>query len=226
MKLTFLGHAVVLIEGIDSKYNVIIDPFITGNPAFPEGFELPKIDYVLVTHGHGDHLGDTLSICQKHGSTVISNFELCNFLQLKGCKVHPMHVGGVYYFEFGKVKLTPAIHGSGIHDGDKVLYGGNPCGFLIKAEGKTIYHAGDTGLTKEMELLKDVDVAFLPIGGNFVMDADDAVEAVKMIKPKMVVPIHYNTWDIIKADVEHFKSEVEKLGVECKVLKPGESIVL
>jgi len=226
MKLTFLGHAVVLIEGIEDKYNVIIDPFITGNPAYPAEFELPKINYILVTHGHGDHLGDTLSLCQKYGSTVISNFELCNFLQLKGCKVHPMHVGGVYYFEFGKVKLTPAIHGSGIYDGDKVLYGGNPCGFLFKAENKTIYHAGDTGLTKEMELLKDVDVAFLPIGGNFVMDADDAIEAVKMIKPKMVIPIHYNTWDIIKADVEHFRLEVEKLGTECKVLKPGESVVL
>lgn len=226
MKLTFLGHAVVLIEGIEDKYNIIIDPFITGNPAYPKDFELPRIDYILVTHGHGDHLGDTLPLCQKYGSTVISNFELCNFLQLKGCKVHPMHVGGVYYFEFGKVKLTPAIHGSGIHDGDKVLYGGNACGFLIKAEDRTIYHAGDTGLTKEMELLKDVDVAFLPIGGNFVMDVEDAIEAVKMIKPNVVVPIHYNTWDIIKADVERFKLEVEKLGAECKILKPSESIVL
>lgn len=226
MKLTFLGHAALLIEGIEGRYNVVIDPFFTGNPAFPKNFELPKVDYVLVTHGHGDHLGDTVSLCQKYGSTVVSNFELCNYLQAKGCTVHPMHVGGVFYFEFGKVKLTPAVHGSGIHDGDKVLYGGNPCGFLIKAEGKTIYHAGDTGLTKEMELLKEVDVAFLPIGGNFVMDVDDAIEAVKMIKPKLVVPMHYNTWDIIKADPERFKAEVEKMGIECRILKPGESIEL
>jgi len=224
MRLTFLGHAVLLISDIEGKYNVIIDPFITGNPAYPKDFQLPKIDYIMVTHGHGDHLGDTVELCKKYNSTVISNFEICNYLQLKGCKIHPMHVGGVYYFEFGKVKLTPAIHGSGIHEGDKVLYGGNPCGFLIKVEGKNIYHAGDTGLTKEFELLKDIDVAFLPIGGNFVMDVEDALVALEMIKPKIVVPIHYNTWDIIKADEQKFKEGAEKLGIKCVILKPGESL--
>uniref|UniRef100_A0A7C5Y6I3 UPF0173 metal-dependent hydrolase ENM46_01005 n=1 Tax=Fervidobacterium nodosum TaxID=2424 RepID=A0A7C5Y6I3_9BACT len=225
MKLTFLGHAALLLN-IEEKYNVIIDPFISGNPAYPKDFALPKIDYILVTHGHGDHLGDTVDLCKKHGSTVISNYEICNYLQLKGCKVHPMHVGGVFYFEFGKVKLTPAIHGSGIHDGDKTLYGGNPCGILIKAEGKSVYHAGDTGLTKEFELLKDVDVAFLPIGGNFVMDTEDALISIEMIKPKVVVPIHYNTWDIIKADENKFKEDVEKLGVKCVIMKPGDTLEL
>lgn len=225
MKLTFLGHAALLLN-IEEKYNVIIDPFISGNPAYPKDFALPKIDYILVTHGHGDHLGDTVDLCKRYGSTVISNYEICNYLQLKGCKVHPMHVGGVFYFEFGKVKLTPAIHGSGIHDGDKTLYGGNPCGILIKSEGKSIYHAGDTGLTKEFELLKDVDVAFLPIGGNFVMDVDDALVAVEMIKPKVVVPIHYNTWEIIKADENKFKEGVEKLGIKCVIMKPGDTLEL
>lgn len=224
MKLTFLGHAALLIEGIDGKYNVIIDPFISGNPSYPKSFILPKIDYIFVTHGHGDHLGDTIELCRKYNPTVISNFEICNYLQLKGCKIHPMHVGGVYYFEFGKVKLTPAVHGSGIHDGDKTIYGGNPCGILIQTEGKSIYHAGDTGLTKEFELLKDVDIAFLPIGGNFVMDVEDALRAVEMIRPKTVVPIHYNTWEIIKADEDKFKQETEKLGVECIIMKPGETI--
>ncbi|MEN3043214.1 MAG: metal-dependent hydrolase [Fervidobacterium sp.] len=224
MKLTFLGHAALLIEGIDGKHNVIIDPFISGNPSYPKGFILPKIDYILVTHGHGDHLGDTIDLCKKYNPTVISNFEICNYLQLKGCKIHPMHVGGVYYFEFGKVKLTPAVHGSGIHDGDKTIYGGNACGILIQTEGKSIYHAGDTGLTKEFELLKDVDIAFLPIGGNFVMDVEDALRAVEMIRPKTVVPIHYNTWEIIKADEDKFKQESEKLGVKCIIMKPGETI--
>lgn len=223
MKLTFLGHAVLLLN-IEEKYNVIIDPFISGNPVYPKDFVLPKIDYILVTHGHGDHLGDTVDLCKSYGSTIISNYEICNYLQLKGCKVHPMHVGGVFYFEFGKVKLTPAIHGSGIHDGDKTLYGGNPCGILIRAEGKSIYHAGDTGLTKEFELLKDIDVAFLPIGGNFVMDVDDALVAVEIIKPKVVVPIHYNTWDIIKADENKFKDGVEKLGIKCVIMKPGDTL--
>lgn len=226
MKLTFLGHAVLLIEEIEEKYNIIIDPFITGNPAYPEDFILPKLDYILLTHGHGDHLGNTVELCKKFESTVISNYEICSYLQLKGCKVHPMHIGGVFYFEFGKVKLTPALHGSSIIDGDKIIYGGNPCGFLLKVEGKNIYHAGDTGLTKEFELLKDIDVAFLPIGGNFVMDIEDAMTAVEMIRPKTVVPIHYNTWEIIKADVEKFKESAERLGVECIIMEPRQTLKL
>jgi len=224
MRVRFLGHAVVLLEDIEDGYNVIIDPFITGNPKYPNDFKLPRIDYILVTHGHNDHLGDTVELSKKYNSVVISNAEICSYLQLKGCRVHPMHIGGTYYFEFGKVKLTPALHGSGINDGENMIYGGDPCGFLINADGKTVYHAGDTGLTKEMELLKNVDLAFLPIGGNYVMDVDDAVVAVEMFKPKIVVPIHYNTWDIIRADADEFKAEIEKFGVECRILKSGEYI--
>ncbi|HOK88382.1 MAG TPA: metal-dependent hydrolase [Fervidobacterium sp.] len=226
MRARFLGHAVVLLEGMKEKYNAIVDPFITGNPVYPTDFELPKIDYVLVTHGHNDHLGDTVELCKKHDSVVISNAEICTYLQLKGCKVHPMHVGGTYTFDFGKVKLTPAFHGSGIHDGANMIYGGNPCGFLINVDEKVIYHAGDTGLTKEMELLKNVDLAFIPIGGNYVMDVDDAIVAVEMFKPKIVVPIHYDTWGVIKADSERFKNEVERFGVECRILRPGECVEL
>ncbi|MBO8161488.1 MAG: metal-dependent hydrolase [Thermosipho sp. (in: Bacteria)] len=221
MKITFLGHAVFLIEG---QKNLIIDPFITGNPAYPGDFQLPNIDYILVTHGHGDHIGDTVELSKKFGSTVISNFEICNYLQSKGVnKVHPMHIGGSKEFEFGKLKMTPALHGSGIIDDGKIIYGGNPGGFLIKME-KSIYHAGDTGLTKDMELLKGADIAILPIGGNFVMDIEDAVRAVEMIQPKLVIPMHYNTWEIINANAEEFKSQVEKLDIECKILKPGESL--
>lgn len=221
MKITFLGHAAFLIEG---KKNIIIDPFISGNPTYPIGFTLPKIDYILVTHGHGDHIGNTVELSEKFSATVVSNFEICNYLKTKGVKkIHPMHIGGSKEFDFGKLKMTPALHGSGISEGDKIIYGGNPGGFLISSE-KTIYHAGDTGLTKDMELLENIDIAFLPIGGNFVMDVEDAVRATEMIKPKIVIPMHYNTWDIINADDKEFKTKVEKLGVKCVILKPGESL--
>lgn len=219
MKITFLGHAAFLIE---TDKNILIDPFITGNPAYPSGFNLPNIDYILVTHGHSDHLGDTIELSKKYNATVITNFEISNYLQTKGVKnIHPMHIGGTFKFEFGKLKMTPALHGSGIIDGNNIIYGGNPCGFVIYGK-KSIYHAGDTGLTKDMELLTGIDVALLPIGGNFVMDVEDAIKAVEMIKPKIVVPMHYNTWDIINADDKLFKKEVEKRGMECKILNPGE----
>ncbi|AFG34841.1 putative Zn-dependent hydrolase of beta-lactamase fold protein [Fervidobacterium pennivorans DSM 9078] len=226
MKITFLGHAAVLIE--TGEHNIIIDPFLEGNPQFPKNFVLPKIDYILVSHGHGDHLGDTEKIAKKDGSTVITNYELSNFLAKKGIKVHPMHIGGSFVFPFGKLKLFPALHGSSIIEGEQIIYGGNPCGFVLEHKGKRIYHAGDTGLTMEMELLSDkhIDLAFIPIGGNFVMDIENGFEAVRMFKPKKVVPMHYNTWDIIKADAELFRKKIEELGVECLIMKPGESIEL
>ncbi len=225
MKMQYLGHSVVLIETMGKR--IIIDPFISDNPQCPISLEeLPKIDYIAVTHGHGDHIGNTVEISKRDDAAVISNYEICSYLQSKGVKTHPMHIGGAFTFDFGRVKLTPAFHGSSIAEGDKIIYAGMPAGVLIESDGKKIYHAGDTGLTVEMQLLKDenVDVAFLPIGGNFVMDEKDAVKAASFILPKRVVPIHYNTWDIIKADVSYFKKEVEKLGVECIVMKPGETL--
>ncbi|MFN4190723.1 MAG: metal-dependent hydrolase [Pseudothermotoga sp.] len=227
MKIRYLGHAVVLIQ-LKEK-NLIIDPFITDNPCCPVKLQdLPRIHYILVTHGHSDHLGDTVKIAKADGATVIANFELCSYVARHGVATHPMHIGGKYVFEFGSVKLTPALHGSSLIEKELPVYAGNPCGFLIEAEGKKIYHAGDTGLTKDMELLQKekIDIAFLPIGGNFVMDLWDAVEAVKMIQPKVVVPIHFNTWEIIKANPEKFKQEVEKLQIQCHVMNPGETIEL
>ncbi len=213
----------LLIE--TNQKSIVVDPFIKGNPQCPISLsDLPKIDYVLVTHGHSDHLGDTMEISKRDNATVISNFEICEYLESKGAKTHPMHIGGAFNFDFGSVKLTPAFHGSSINDGNNVLYAGMPSGFLINSNGKKIYHAGDTGLTLEMQLLKEemVNVAFIPIGGNFVMDANDAVKATSFIMPKVVVPIHYNTWDIIKADAGKFKADVEKLNVQCNIMKPGE----
>lgn len=222
VKVRFLGHAAFYLEGEGLKG--LIDPFLTDNPqasAKPEDFK--DINYIFVTHGHKDHLGDAIEIAKRTGATIVAVFELANYCASKGAKVHPMHVGGSARFPFGRVKMIPASHGSGIVEGDRVIYGGNPCGFLISVEGKKIYHAGDTGLLADMMLLKDegVDLALLPIGGNFTMDVDDALRALELIRPKKVIPMHYNTWPLIQADPKEFARKAEMLGFSSEVLEPG-----
>lgn len=223
MKLTYLGHSVVLIENDDFKG--IIDPFIKGNQSCTLSVdELQNITHIFVTHGHGDHLGDTVEIAKNNNSLVIANHEICNYLNKFNVKTHAMHIGGRTKFDFGIVKMTNAVHGSGISEGENMIYGGNPGGFVIEIYGKKIYHAGDTGLIYDMKLLEDekIDVAFLPIGGNYTMDIDDAVKAVDFIKPKKVVPIHYNTFKLIEADPYDFKKKV--ITSKVNILNVNESI--
>jgi len=223
MKLTFLGHSVVLIE--EGKFKGIIDPYITGNPNCPVSLnDLTNITHIFVTHGHGDHLGDTVELAKKNNALVIANAEIVSYLNKFNIKTHSMHIGGRTKFDFGTVKMANALHGSGISHGDTMIYGGNPCGFIIEINGKKIYHAGDTGLTLDMKLLEDekIDVAFIPIGGNYTMDIDDAVKAANFIKAKKVVPIHYNTFGLIKADPMEFKQKVNF--TEVVILNLNESI--
>lgn len=225
MKLTYLGHAAVMIE--EGNFKGIIDPFISGNPSARSGpDELSDVTHIFVTHGHGDHIGDTVDIARKSGALVIANAEICAYLGKFNVRTHAMHIGGRTKFDFGIVKMTNALHGSGISDGGNMIYGGNPGGFIINIDDKKVYHAGDTGLTLDMRLLEDenIDVAFLPIGGNYTMDIDDAVKAVDFIKPKTVVPFHYDTFDIIKADPEEFKNKVKSSNV--KILISNESVFL
>jgi L-ascorbate metabolism protein UlaG (beta-lactamase superfamily) len=223
MKLQFIGHAAFYFEAPGIKG--LIDPFITGNPQSEIGVDdLKDITHIFITHGHGDHIGDAVYLAKKHEALVIANFEIANYLALQGVQVHPMHIGGRTTFPFGTVKLTPALHGSGIQTESGIVDGGNPGGFVITVDGKSIYHAGDTGLTMDMMLLEDekIDVALLPIGGNFTMDIRDAVKAVTFIKPKCVIPMHYNTFNLIEADPNNFKSAVRS--AEVKILQPNESI--
>jgi L-ascorbate metabolism protein UlaG (beta-lactamase superfamily) len=222
MIIKYLGHAAFYIES--GEFKALIDPFLRGNPqtkSRPGDFE--KLSHIFVTHGHSDHLGDTLEIAERTQAKVVSNYEIINYLMSKGLiNVHPMHIGGRVKLGFGTVKMTPAIHGSSINEDGQIIYAGNPGGFVIEIGGKKIYHAGDTGLMMDMKLLEDerIDLAILPIGGNFTMDIEDAAKAVTMIKPKKVVPIHYNTFDVIKASPEAFEKLVKDAQVI--IMKPDE----
>lgn len=224
-ELTFLGHAAFLIRGEGVKG--IIDPFLTGNPLAPLRAADVDVTYVFVTHGHSDHLGDALEIARRKDALIVAPYELAVYCQSKGAKAHPMHIGGSYLFPFGRVKLTPALHGSAIVTDEGITaYTGQPCGFLIDVEGKTLYHAGDTGLLSELEMLgerENIEVALLPIGDNFTMGVMDAVYAASLLRPRMVIPMHYGTFPVIEQDPEEFKEHVERLGMRCKILQPGES---
>ena len=225
IKLTWYSHACVLIQTADT--NLLVDPFISGNPLAPvEAHQIP-VDFVFVSHGHGDHVGDTVDIAERTGATVVSNFEIHNWLVKQGVKnAHPQHIGGGFNYPWGRVKLTIAHHGSGLPDGS---YGGNPCGFLFYIDAKKIYHACDTGLFYDMKLIGEegIDLAILPIGDNFTMGPDDALRAVKLINPKLVLPIHYDTFDVIKQDPSTWKNRVEaETSSRVILLKPGEQLEL
>lgn len=221
VELTYHSHACFGIAVDDT--NLLIDPFLTGNELADVSADEVEADYILVSHGHGDHVGDTVPIAQRTGAMTISNYEIQTWLLAQGVeKAHPLHIGGGHDFPFGRVKLTIAHHGSVLPDG---TYGGNPAGFLLTLAGKKIYHACDTGLFYDMKLIGEegLDVAILPIGDNFTMGPDDALKAVKLLAPKVVIPIHYDTFDVIQQDPQAFAARVEaETEARCVVLKPGD----
>ncbi len=216
------GHAAFQLNHGDTS--IIFDPYLTGNPnniATPEEI---KTNYILVSHAHSDHLGDTFTIAKRSDATVISTFEVANLASEQGCKTYPQHIGGKANFDFGYVRITPAQHGAGVA-------GGEACGFIVNFYGKTIYFAGDTGIFGDMALLgtlEDIDYAFLPIGDNFTMGPKDAALAAGMLKAKKVIPMHYNTWPVIKQSAEDFKRDVEKRynNIHVITLQPGQSTTL
>jgi L-ascorbate metabolism protein UlaG (beta-lactamase superfamily) len=223
LKITYLSHSCFMLE--DGKYKVIIDPFLTGNPTAPIKAKDVKTDFIVVTHAHGDHLGDAIPIAKANGATIIAVNELANWAAEQGVEAHNMHIGGGWNFPFGRLKFTIAHHGSGAPTDGRYL--GNPAGVVIKIGGKTIYHAGDTALFLDMKLIGELDkldVAMLPIGDNFTMGIDDAVRAVEFLNPGIAIPIHYNTFPAIKVDPQDFSRKLEMLGKSCKVMKPLDTL--
>lgn len=220
MKITFLGHACFLLE--DDGVKVLTDPFLTGNPTAAVSAEQVEADYILVSHGHDDHVGDTVAIAKRTGAKVICPVEIGGALFApKGVDFLPGNIGGTTKLPFGSVKMVTAIHGSGVP-------GALACGFVVRMGGKCIYFAGDTALTMEMALLKEerLDAALLPIGDVYTMGPDDAVRAVKLMEPALTIPMHFNTFSLVTQDADDFAKKVEAAGFACKVLSAGESAEL
>ncbi|HET6341975.1 MAG TPA: metal-dependent hydrolase [Gemmatimonadota bacterium] len=224
-RLTWHGHACFEYETTQGK--ILIDPFLSGNPKADVGpDQIQGIHAIVVSHGHGDHWGDTVPIAKRTGALVVAAYELAALAEKEGCKAHGLACGGGHRFDFGHVKLVPAAHGSRT-DADPA-YSTNPCGIAITAEDKILYHAGDTALTADIKLLGqlyDFDCACLPIGDNYTMGPDDALKAVQWLQPDLVVPMHYDTFELIAQDAVEWKELVERrTSSKCEVLKPGGSV--
>jgi len=222
--LTWHGHSCFLLE-TDGGQRIMIDPWLDENPAADiKTKDVESLDFILVSHGHSDHFDDCIPLAKKTGATVVSTYELVAFVQSQGVeKGHGMNIGGAYVFDFGRVKLTPALH-TGSISGDKGAHTTDCSGFLISLnEGQRLYHAGDTALIVDMQLLRgSVDVALLPIGDNYTMGPEDAARAVEMIEPEVVIPMHYNTFPLIEQNPEGFRSLVGD-HARVEILQPGGS---
>ncbi len=217
IELTFLGHAGFLIRSGD--HGVAIDPFLTGNPVAVHQPGEITCDTIVLTHGHPDHVGDTVAIAKANDATVIGAFELCDYCGGEDCKTDPGNPGGKINTDFGWVALTQAFHSSS-YEG---RYMGMPCGAVVNIGGVTVYHCGDTALFGDMQLLGEIyqpDIACIPVGDRFTMGPELGKRAAELIKPKIAIPVHYATWPLLVSDISAFAPQ----GVEVKALQPGETL--
>ncbi|XOQ25410.1 MAG: UPF0173 metal-dependent hydrolase [Mitsuokella multacida] len=221
LTFTYYGHSAFLLD--DGKYKVLFDPFLTGNPKAAIKAEDVDCDFILISHAHGDHLGDAPEIAAHTGAELVAIPEVLAICEQRvpGLKQHPMNLGGSLTLPFGKVRMTLAQHSSGVA-------GGIACGFVVYMGGKVVYFAGDTALFSDMQLIghKDqLDYALLPIGDNYTMGLEDAAMAAQLLNARHVIPIHYNTWPIINQDVRHYKEITEAMSrAEVHIVEPGQSL--
>lgn len=226
MKISYHGHSVVQVK--TDTHTILIDPFITGNSLCDLDPETVEPDVILLTHGHNDHVGDTMAIAERTGAQIVALNELAVYLGNKGFNAHGMNIGGAYTFDFGTVKYTKAFHSSSFEEEDgTVIYTGMPGGILLTIGEKTIYHLGDTSLYSDLKLIgdtNDIDLAFIPIGDNFTMGPEDALIAADWVKAEYVVPVHYNTFPVIEQNPKDFTDKL-KTGKGLP-LQAGEEITL
>jgi L-ascorbate metabolism protein UlaG (beta-lactamase superfamily) len=228
MRLTYFGHSAFLLE--TSAHRLLFDPFFEQNPLCRTKATDIRCDFIFISHAHSDHCADALKIAQHNDAKIIANYEIADFFAARGAKTHAMNPGGGHDFPFGRAKLTPAIHTSSFdaEGPPPYAYGGTACGLLVTTDGRTIYHAGDTALFSDMKLIGDakLDLALIPIGDNFTMGPDDAVKALRFLRPALTVPMHYNTWPIIAQDAAAFTKKARRFGHKVQPLQPGEHLDL
>jgi L-ascorbate metabolism protein UlaG (beta-lactamase superfamily) len=221
MQIKFHGHSA--FELSDNGKTVLIDPFLSGNPAAPHSHEEVSADTILLTHGHSDHIGDTVAISTRTGAPVVAIVELAGELSEEGLETFNPNLGGTVNFDWGSVKLVPAWHTSTTPKGTV----NTPTGLIVEMGGVTIYHLGDTALFSDMKLIGErhsIDVALMPIGGHYTMDTEDAIYATQLIKPKFVIPCHYDTFPLIETNAQRFKVDVEAITqAQVILLEPGET---
>jgi len=230
MEVIYHGHSCIQLL-TSSGQSLIIDPFLRGNELAVVSAEDIHTDYVLLTHAHNDHIADAEAIARSNNAPIVATFELANFMSWKGLQTLEMNIGGTVDLGFAKITMIQAFHSSGIvlPDEQRIIYAGMPAGFIVRAEGKTVLHAGDTCLFSDMKLIGErfnIDLAFLPIGDRFTMGPEDALLAAQWFGAKQVVPVHYDTFAVIQQDAEQFVSALADKGIEGKALRPGERLAL
>jgi len=224
IEIEYLGHSAFAFR--DGEKEVLVDPFLSDNPKAPPSASDVRPDLILVTHAHQDHLGDASDLSKRFGCPVISMFEVAAHLEKQGASAISVNVGGEIELPFCIVKVFPAVHSSSFEDG---RYGGTACSFLIRMGGRTIFHAGDTALFGDLSMVgddSDIDAALLPVGGKFTMGILDAVKAMRLLRARAMVPMHYDTWEDIAVDRRELISACEREPFDLNVLAPGDRLAV